>query len=105
VMFGLGGVYVEVLKDVQFRVAPISKIEASRMMGEINSFPVLVGARGQKRKDLNALADVIYKVSYLMSEVDEISEIDLNPIKAFDQGEGCKAVDVAITLKREVEEK
>ncbi len=105
VMFGLGGVYVEVLKDVEFRVAPISKIEASRMMGEINSFPVLVGARGQKRKDLNALADVIYKVSYLMSEVDEISEIDLNPIKAFDQGEGCKAVDVAITLKREVEEK
>lgn len=105
VMFGLGGVYVEILKDVQFRVAPISKREASRMMGEINSFPVLVGARGQKRKDLNALADVIYRVSFLMDKIDDISEIDLNPIKAFDQGKGCKAVDVAITLKSEVEEK
>ncbi len=105
VMFGLGGVYVEILKDVQFRVAPISKREASRMMGKINSFPVLVGARGQKRKDLNALADVIYRVSFLMDKIEDISEIDLNPIKAFDQGKGCKAVDVAITLKSEVEEK
>ncbi len=100
VMFGLGGVYVEILEDVEFRVAPIGIKEARRMMGEINAFPVLVGARGESRKDLGALADVIYKISYLMNEVDEIAEMDLNPIKAFDQGEGCKAVDVAINLKR-----
>ncbi len=102
VMFGLGGVYVEILEDVQFRVTPISKKEARRMMGEINSFPVLVGARGQARRDLTALADVIYRMSFLMDEIDEISEMDLNPIKAFDQGEGCKALDVSITLKRKV---
>ncbi len=101
VMFGLGGVYVEILKDVQFRVAPVSKREAHDMIGDINAFPVLVGARGQKRKDLDALAEVIYKMSHLMYEVEGISEIDLNPVKAFDQGNGCKAVDVAITLKRE----
>ncbi len=100
VMFGLGGVYVEVLEDVQFRVSPIGKEEAKRMIGEINSFPVLVGARGQTRKDLDALADVIYRMSFLMDEIEDISEIDLNPIKAFDQGEGCKAVDVAISLKK-----
>jgi len=101
VMFGLGGVYVEVLKDVVFRVAPVTRKEATRMMGDINAFPVLVGARGQKRKDLGALSEVIYKLSHLMYEVEDISEIDLNPVKAFDQGKGCKAVDVAITLKRE----
>jgi len=99
VMFGLGGVYVEVLEDVEFRVAPITKKEARRMMGQIDSFPVLVGARGQPRKDLNALADVIYRISYLMNEIEEIAEMDLNPIKAFERGEGCKAVDVAINLK------
>ncbi len=99
VMFGLGGVYVEVLEDVSFRVSPISKKEARRMMGQIDSFPVLVGARGEPRKDLDALADVIYRVSYLMNEVDEIAEMDLNPIKAFDQGKGCKSVDVAINLE------
>ncbi|MFW6375907.1 MAG: acetate--CoA ligase family protein [Thermoplasmatota archaeon] len=105
VMFGLGGVYVEILEDVQFRVSPITKQEARRMIGEINSFPVLMGARGQARKDLDALADVIYRMSFLMNEIENISEIDLNPIKAFDQREGCKAVDVAITIKRKVIEK
>ncbi len=102
VMFGLGGVYVEILEDVVFRVAPISKREARRMIGEINAFPVLVGARGQSRKDLDALADIIYRMSFLMDEVDDISEIDLNPIKAFDQGKGAKSVDVAISIKRKV---
>ncbi len=100
VMFGLGGVYVEILEDVEFRVAPIDKKEARRMIGNINAFPVLMGARGETRKDLEALADVIYRVSYLMDEVDDIAEMDLNPIKAFDQGKGCKSVDVAINLKR-----
>ncbi|MEF8832869.1 MAG: acetate--CoA ligase family protein [Candidatus Thermoplasmatota archaeon] len=99
VMFGLGGVYVEVLEDVEFRVAPINKKEARRMIGQIDSFPVLVGARGETRKDINALADVIYRISYLMNEIEEIAEMDLNPIKAFDRGEGCRAVDVAINLK------
>ncbi len=99
VMFGLGGVYVEVLEDVEFRVSPIAKKEARRMIGQIDSFPVLVGARGEERKDIDSLADVIYRISYLMNEVDEIAEMDLNPIKAFDRGEGCKAVDVAINLE------
>ncbi len=102
VMFGLGGVYVEILKDVMFRVAPISKRESRRLIGEINSFPILVGARGQKRKDLDSLAEMVHRVSYLLSEVDAISEIDLNPVKAFEHGKGCKSVDVRITLKREV---
>ncbi len=100
VMFGLGGVYVEILKDVMFRVAPISKRESRRLIGEINSFPILVGARGQKRKDLDSLAEMVHRVSYLLSEVNTISEIDLNPVKAFEQGKGCKSVDVRITLKR-----
>ncbi len=99
VMFGLGGVYVEILEDVEFRVAPITGREAKRMIGEINAFPVLVGARGQKRKDLDALAETVHRTSLLMDQVDAISEIDLNPIKALNQGKGCKSVDVAINLK------
>lgn len=102
VMFGLGGVYVEILEDVRFRVAPITKRESRRLIGDINSFPILVGARGQKRKDLKALAEMVHRVSFLMTEVDTISEIDLNPVKAFEQGKGCRSVDVRITLKREV---
>lgn len=102
VMFGLGGVYVEILEDVCFRVAPISKRESRRLIGQINSFPILVGARGQKRKDLDALSDMVHRISFILTEVDTISEIDLNPVKAFEYGKGCISVDVRITLKREV---
>jgi len=97
VMFGLGGIHVEIFEDVEFRVAPISIGEAHRMMADIDSFPLLTGARGQRCKDLNALAEMISRVGDLIYHIDKINDIDLNPVAALD--EGAKALDVAISLK------
>ncbi len=96
VMFGLGGIYVEIFEDVEFRVAPISVDESHRMMADIDSFPLLTGARGQGCKDLDSLAEIISKVGDLMYRVEDINDIDLNPVAALD--DGAKALDVAISL-------
>lgn len=79
-MFGLGGIFVEILKDVSFRVCPINKKEAIEMIKEIKSYPILSGARGKKPVNILALADVLVNVSKLAIENEEIKEIDLNPI-------------------------
>ena len=80
IMFGLGGIFVEVLKDVSFRVCPINKKEAIEMIKEIKSYPILNGARGRKPVNILALADALVNVSKLAIENEEIKEIDLNPI-------------------------
>ncbi len=85
-MFGLGGIFVEILKDVSFRVAPVTEIDARRMISEIRGFPVLKGVRGQKPADIDALADVIRRVSALVTEIPEIAEMDLNPVFAYEKG-------------------
>lgn len=97
VMFGLGGIYVEIFKDVEFRIAPISFDEAHDMIADIDSFPLLTGARGEKCKDLDALAEMISRVGDLMFKVDKINDIDLNPVAALE--DGAKALDVAISLE------
>lgn len=97
VMFGLGGIYVEILKDVVFRIAPITKNEASDMISEIETFPLLIGARGKKRKDINTLAEIISRLGNLIYHVDRINDIDLNPVSALEKG--AKALDVAISIK------
>ncbi len=97
VMFGLGGIYVEIFEDVEFRVAPLDLEEAYEMISDIDSFPLLVGARGQRCRDLDALAEMITKVGYLVYSVKDINEIDLNPVAALENG--AKALDVAITLR------
>lgn len=80
IMFGLGGIFVEILKDVSFRVCPINKKEAIEMIKEIKSYPILAGARGQKPVNISALADTLVAVSKLALEQEEIKEIDLNPV-------------------------
>jgi acetyltransferase len=101
VMFGLGGVFVEVLKDVTFRVAPISAECAMSMLPEIRCYPILEGVRGEKRKDQEALAAVISRLSQLVSDLeDEIAETDANPILLYETGKGCRVVDARIILKQ-----
>jgi acetyltransferase len=97
VMFGLGGIYVEVLKDVAFRVAPIDVHDALDMIDDIKSHPLLYGVRGEKMKDINSLAETISILSYLPHEIPEIVEIDLNPLIALE--DGCKVVDARMTLR------
>jgi acetyltransferase len=97
VMFGLGGVFVEVLKDVVFRLAPITRFEAFEMIREIRGYPILRGVRGQLSVDEEALAEILVRVSRLMMDHVEVSEIDLNPIFAYK--EGAIVADVRVMLK------
>ena len=98
VMFGLGGVFVEVLKDVSFRVAPVSYEEAFEMINEIRSRQILEGYRGQKPVDKSAIADIIVKTSKLMLENEEIESIDLNPVMAYESG--AMVVDARVILRK-----
>jgi acyl-CoA synthetase (NDP forming) len=87
VMFGLGGVFVEVLEDVTFRVPPFDASEARRMIGEVKGFPLLTGARGREPADLHALVDTILKVQRLAFDLhDDIAELDINPFIVGSQG-------------------
>jgi len=103
-MFGLGGVWVEALKDVSFRLAPVSEEDAREMIREIGGYPVLKGARGEPPADVDALAVMLQKVGKLASEFDEISEMDLNPVFVFEGGKGAMVVDARIILKESKEE-
>ena len=96
IAFGLGGVLVEVMKDITFRLAPVGKKEALSMLDSVSAAEVLRGVRGQKSVDRAAVADLICRVSKLVNDFPEIQEIDLNPIFATDKG--AKAVDVRIVI-------
>jgi len=101
VMFGLGGIFVEVLKDVTFRVTPVSSYQANKMIEEIRGAPVLAGVRGEKPRDKVALADTICRYSHMIEDLaDEVSESDANPIIIYEEGKGIKVVDARIILKK-----
>ncbi len=86
VMFGLGGIFVEALKDVAFRIVPSDKETATEMIKEIKGFDILRGIRGEPASDIDAIATIIEKVSQLVTEFPEIDELDLNPIFVYEQG-------------------
>ncbi len=96
-MFGMGGIYVEVLKDVTFRIAPTS-FEADEMISSIKTNKLLQGVRGEKPSDVQKLSECIQKISQLVTDFEEIKELDLNPVLVFEKGKGCKVVDVRIGL-------
>jgi acyl-CoA synthetase (NDP forming) len=95
-MFGLGGVFVEVLKDVSFRIVPLEPRDARQMIRDIKGFPVLEGFRGQEPADLAVLEDMLMRLSAFVEEHPEIQELDLNPIFAYK--DGALAVDARIVL-------
>ncbi|MEM2192606.1 MAG: acetate--CoA ligase family protein [Candidatus Hadarchaeales archaeon] len=96
VMFGLGGIWVEVLKDTSFRLAPLTKDEAVEMIKEIKGYSVLAGIRGEPPADILAVAEVIEKVGLLVAEFPQIQELDINPLFVFAAGKGAVAVDARI---------
>jgi acetyl coenzyme A synthetase (ADP forming)-like protein len=98
VMFGLGGIYVEVLKDVAFRVAPFGEKHARRMVDEIQSAALLHGARGERPADIDAIVEVLLTVSQLVTDFPEILEMDINPLKVGEPGAGAVAVDARIII-------
>jgi acetate---CoA ligase (ADP-forming) len=98
-MFGLGGIYVEALKDVTFRVAPIDRREAREMIPEIRSYNLLRGVRGEKPADLEAVADTLVRISQLVTDFPEIVEMDINPLMVFESGRGVLGIDMRLALQ------
>jgi acetyltransferase len=99
IMFGLGGIYVEALKDVTFRVAPIDRRNATEMLGEIRAYRLLRGVRGEKPSDQAAIVDTLLRISQLVSDFPEIVELDINPLMVFEQGRGVLGIDMRMALK------
>ncbi len=97
IMFGLGGVLVEILKDVSFRIVPLAQRDAREMIREIKGYPLLEGYRGQEPVDVANLEELILKVSNFVEQNPEVEELDLNPIFAY--GDGAVAVDARIILE------
>jgi acetyltransferase len=97
-LFGLGGVYVEVLKDVTFRLCPVTQEEARTMVSEIRSFMLLRGARGRPPADVDALVDVLVRTSRLAIDFPEILELDINPLIVRERGAGALAADIRIGI-------
>jgi len=98
ILFGLGGIYVEILKDVSFRIAPVSEQQAQKMITEIHAYPLLKGIRGQPSADIDAIAETILRISQLVTDFPEIIEMDINPFMALNRGEGGVVADIRITI-------
>ncbi|MCQ1536919.1 acetyl-CoA synthetase [Methanosarcina sp. KYL-1] len=100
-MFGLGGIYVEILKDVRFAIAPVNESEARDLITGIKTYPLLAGVRGAEPSDIEALADSIIRISQLVCDFPEIEEFEINPMIVFERGKGALAVDMRLVLKKD----
>ena len=98
IMLGMGGIYVEVLKDVTFKLAPVTDKEADDMIDSIKTQKLLQGVRGEKPSDIAKLSECIQRLSQLVSDFKEIKELDMNPVLVLEKGKGCKILDVRIGL-------
>jgi acyl-CoA synthetase (NDP forming) len=98
IAFGLGGIYVEILADVCFRITPLTGRDAHEMVQGIRGYRLLEGYRGHAAADINAIEEVLLRVSRMVEDVPEIRELDLNPLFAMPPGEGCVAVDARIRI-------
>jgi 4-hydroxybutyryl-CoA synthetase (ADP-forming) len=98
IMLGMGGIYVEVLKDVTFKLAPVTSKEADDMISEIKTQKLLQGVRGEKPSDIAKLSECIQRLSQLVTDFKEIKELDMNPVLVMDKGKGCRILDVRIGL-------
>lgn len=100
IAFGLGGIHVEILGDVRFSITPLTDHDAAQMVRTIKGYRLLQGYRGQPAADIKAIGDILLRVSRLVEEIPEISELDLNPIFALPPGQGCKIVDARIRVEK-----
>ena len=98
VMLGMGGIYVEVLKDVTFKLAPMTNIEADDMISSIKTKKILEGVRGEKPSDIKKLSECIQRLSQLVSDFNQIKELDMNPVLVMEKNKGCRVLDVRIGL-------
>jgi acetyl coenzyme A synthetase (ADP forming)-like protein len=99
ITFGLGGIFVEVMKDVAQRIAPLSDEDINDMIRSIKAYPILTGARGKRPADIAALKDAINRLAQIAQDFPEISELEINPVIVMDEGQGVNAVDALVTIK------
>jgi acyl-CoA synthetase (NDP forming) len=97
-MFGSGGIYVEIFRDVSFRLAPIKELSARHMIESTKVNKILLGVRGERPSDIDSIVECIGRMSQLVTDFSEIQEIDINPLLVFEQGKGCKVVDARIVI-------
>jgi acyl-CoA synthetase (NDP forming) len=100
IAFGLGGVHVEILGDVCFRVSPLTDLDAREMVREIRGYRLLQGYRGHLPADVGAIEEILLRISRMVEEIPEIRELDLNPVFALPPGEGYLVVDSRIRVSR-----
>jgi acyl-CoA synthetase (NDP forming) len=98
IAFGLGGIHVEILGDVRFRITPLTDRDASEMVHEIRGFRLLEGYRGHPPADIEAIQEMLLRVSRMVEDIPEIRELDLNPVFALPPGKGCAVVDTRIRV-------
>jgi acyl-CoA synthetase (NDP forming) len=98
-MFGLGGIMVELIKDVQVRIQPLTDVDARDMVRSIKGYPLLEGWRGAPPADVAMVEELLLQISQLVEEMPEIVEMDLNPVKVLPPGQGCVVVDARILVK------
>jgi acyl-CoA synthetase (NDP forming) len=99
IVFGLGGIFVELMKDVSFRINPLTDVDAKEMLAEVKSAKLLQGYRGEAGGDLPAIEELLLRLSVLVEQVTEIAEIDLNPVKVLPPGKGAVVVDARIKIR------
>ncbi|MBS7606402.1 MAG: acetate--CoA ligase family protein [Candidatus Bathyarchaeia archaeon] len=99
-MFGLGGIYVNFLRDVSYRLCPLTRAEAAGMIEETKAYALLRGVRGELPSDIDSVIDVMLRVSHVMTRFREISEMEINPLFVYESGEGCVGVDIRVTISR-----
>ena len=97
-MFGMGGVYVEAFKDVTFRIAPIRELSAKHMIQNIRSYKILEGVRGEKPSDIETITECLQRLSQLVTDFEEIMELDINPLIVYSKGKGARVVDARILI-------
>ena len=97
-MFGLGGIYVQVFKDVSFRLAPINRLSALHMIESTKASQLLYGVRGEMPSDILSIVESLERLSQLVIDFPEIQEIDVNPLLVFEKGNGCRAIDVRMVI-------
>jgi acyl-CoA synthetase (NDP forming) len=101
ITFGLGGIFVEVLKDVSQRIVPLSDVDVWEMITSIKAYPILTGARGKKPADIPALREVIIRVAQIATDIPAITELEINPVIVGDLEQGVSAVDALVIIRRE----
>ena len=99
VMVGLGGIQVEMIKDVAFSLHPLTDLDPEQMLRQLKSLPMLTGWRGSRPRDVNALKEVLLRFSTLIEDFPEIDQIEINPLMVFDERKGCVAVDARVLVK------